>query len=60
MTLSFLRNSRGAADEQDVMRISASMKQIGRASKLIVKYDQESSIKTFVDKLVERRRANGD
>ena len=55
MTLSFLCKSKGAADEHVVTRILAFMKEIGHTSKVIMKCDQESSIKAVVDKVAERR-----
>ena len=58
MTLSFLCKSKGAADEHVVTRILAFMKEIGHTSKVIMKCDQESSIKAVVDKAA--KRPNGD
>ena len=55
MTLSFLTKSKGAADEHVISRILSFMKEIGLTGDVIMKCDQESSIKAVVDKVSEKR-----
>ena len=55
MTLSFLVRSKGVSDDLACNRILAFLKEIGRTGKLIIKSDQESSIKVLAEKIAEAR-----